>query len=66
MKLRTLLLVLALLPFCCPLQGGMWDNITGYFKGNARPEAPTIRVLLLHDAEKAALEVHGKYSLYDP
>lgn len=66
MKLRTLLLVLALLPFCCPLQGGVWDNIKGYFNGNTRPEAPTIRVLLLHDVEKSGLEVQGKYSLYDP
>lgn len=66
MILRTLLLALALLPLSAPLQAGVWDNITGYFKENARPEAPTIRVLLLHNAEKANLEIKGKYFLFDP
>lgn len=66
MKLRTLLLTLALLPLSINLDAGVWDNITGYFQGNARPEAPTIRVLLMHNAEKANLEVRGKYSLHDP
>lgn len=66
MKLKTLLLMIALLPLTSPVQGGVWDSVKGYFKGNTRPEAPTIRVLLLHDAEKANLEVKGKYSLYDP
>lgn len=66
MILRTLLLFLALLSFNSPLQAGVWDNITGYFKGQVRPEPPTIRVLVLHDAENAKLEVHGKYSLFDP
>lgn len=66
MKLRMLLLIIALLPFSQPLQGGVWDKVTGYFKGNSRPEAPTIRVLLLHNVEKANLESRGKYSLYDP
>lgn len=66
MILRTLLLFLALLPFYSPLQAGVWDNITGYFKGRTQPEPPNIRVLLLHDVEGAKLEVHGKYSLFDP
>ena len=66
MILRTLLLFLALLPFSSPLQADVWDNIKGYFKGSTRSEAPTIRVLLLHDVEGAKLEVRGKYSLFDP
>lgn len=66
MILRTLLLFLALLPFSSPVQAGVWDNITGYFKGSARAEPPTIRVLLLHDVEGAKLEVRGKYRLFDP
>lgn len=66
MIVRTLLLFLAFLPFSSPVQAGMWDNITGYFKGRARPEPPTIRVLLLHDVEGAKLQVRGRYSLYDP
>lgn len=66
MILRTLLLFLTLLPFSSPLQAGVWDNITGYFKGNARPEPPTIRVLVVHDVEGANLQIRGRYSLYDP
>jgi stage II sporulation protein D len=66
MILKTLLLFLALLPFSSPLQAGVWDNITGYFKGSNRPEPPTIRILLLHDVEGAKLEVRGKYRLFDP
>lgn len=66
MNLKVFLLILALLPFSASLQGGIWDNVTSYFKGNSRPEPPTIRVLLMHNQEKANLEVRGRYSLYDP
>jgi stage II sporulation protein D len=66
MILRTLLLILALFPTISPLQAGVWDDITGYFKGPTRPEPPTIRVLILHDAEGANLQIRGKYSLHDP
>lgn len=66
MILRTLLLFITLLSFSSPVQAGVWDNITGYFKGNTQPEPPTIRVLVLHDVEGARLEVRGKYSLFDP
>lgn len=66
MILRTFLLFLALLPVGSPLQATIWDNVAGYFKGNNRPEPPTIRVLLLHDVEGAKLEVRGKYSIFDP
>jgi stage II sporulation protein D len=66
MILRALLLFLAFLPLNSPLQADMWNDIKGYFKGNTRPEAPTIRILLLHDVEGAKLEVRGKYSLFDP
>lgn len=66
MILRILLLFLTLLTFNIPLQGGMWDSITGYFKGSTRPEPPSIRVLLIHDVEGANLQIRGKYSLYDP
>ncbi len=66
MILRILLLFLALLPFSSPLQAGVWDNVTGYFKGSNRPEPPTIRILILHDVEGANLQIRGRYSLYDP
>lgn len=66
MILRTLLLFLALLPASVSLHAGVWDNVSGYFRGQRKPEAPLIRVLILHDVENANLEVLGKYSLYDP
>lgn len=66
MILRILLLFLTLLPFSLSLQAGVWDDITGYFKGNNRPEPPTIRVLLIHDVEGVNLQIRGRYSLYDP
>lgn len=66
MKTRTILLLLILLPFCTCLEAGVWDKLTGYFKGSKPPEPPTIRVLLLHDVQKANLQIRGRYSLYDP
>lgn len=66
MKIKILLLIMALMPLSMPLQAGVLDNITGYFQGRTRPEAPTIRILLLHNAEKANVEIRGKYSLHDP
>lgn len=66
MILRIFLLFLALAPFCSPLQAGMWDDITGYFKGQTRPEPPNIRILVVHDIEGVNLQIRGRYSLYDP
>ena len=63
---RILLFIIALLPFANPVQAAIWDNITGYFKGSPRKEAPSIRILVLHDAESANLSIRGKYSLFDP
>jgi stage II sporulation protein D len=67
MRRRILLLFLALWPLLSsPLQAGVWENITGYFKGPTRPEPPSIRILVLHDVEGANLQIRGRYSLYDP
>lgn len=66
MIVKTLLIFLTLLPLTSNLQAGVWDDITGYFKSETRPEPPNIRVLLIHDAEGANLQIQGRYSLYDP
>jgi len=66
MMFRIFLLFLAFTPFSSSLQAGVWNNITGYFKGQTRSEPPTIRVLVVHDVESANLQTRGKYSLYDP
>lgn len=66
MLLRIFLLFITLATFSCPLQAGVWDNVTGYFKGQTRAEPPTIRVLLTHDVEGVNLQIRGRYSLHDP
>jgi stage II sporulation protein D len=66
MILRVFILFLVLLPFDCSLQAGVWDHITGYFKGPHQPEPPMIRILVIHDIEGAHLQIRGRYSLYDP
>lgn len=66
MVLRIMLLFLAILPFHSSLHANWWDQMIGYFKGEKSWEPPTMRVLVMHDAPGAQLEVKGKYSLYDP
>ena len=63
---RIFLLFLAFASLGSPLQGGVWDNVTGYFKRPVAPEPPTIRVLVIHNVDGVNLEVHGRYSLFDP
>lgn len=65
MYLRTLLLALAILPFSASVHAGVWDSIVNTFT-ITKPKAPSIRVLIAYDVEKATLEVKGKYSLWDP
>lgn len=66
MKLKTLLLLLIILPFSAYLRGGVWDNVTNLFGAGEKDQPPSIRVLIVHDIPKAHMEVKGKYSLYDP
>jgi stage II sporulation protein D len=66
MYMRLLLLVLTLLPFSTSVHAGVWDNIVNTVTGGNKPKAPSIRVLIVHDADRATLEVKGKYSLFDP
>ncbi|MDP1880520.1 MAG: SpoIID/LytB domain-containing protein [Parachlamydiaceae bacterium] len=40
--------------------------MTGYFRGGSNRPEPMIRILLVHDVEKANLEVRGPYSIVDP
>lgn len=66
MKLKILFIFFSFFCINNPLQAGWWEDITSYFNSNQRAEPPSIRVLILHDAENANLEVQGKYNLYDP
>jgi len=65
MYIRLLLLVLTILPFHSELHSGIWDSVVNAFS-KSRPKAPSIKVLVVHDAESVNLEVKGKYSLFDP
>lgn len=66
MKLRALLLILAIMPFSFDLQAGVWTSIKETFTGPTKQPPTEIRVLLVHDAENADLEVRGRYTLFDP
>lgn len=66
MLLRIILLLLTLLPVSNSLQAGVWDSITGVFRGETKAEPANIRVLVLHDIPGIDLEVRGRYTLYDP
>lgn len=66
MFLRVLLLMLAIMPISFDLQAGVWTTIKETFTGPSKQPPTEIRVLLLHDVEKADLEVRGRYSLFDP
>lgn len=66
MILRTLLLLLAIMPLSSSLQASLWSNVADLFSARSTQPAPSIRVLLLHGVEGADLEVRGQYSLFDP
>ncbi len=55
---------------CCisatSLEAGIWDKLKSVFVSDENAEAPTIRVLIMHDAPYADIEVKGTYNLYDP
>lgn len=65
MLVRIILLFLALFP-AYGLQAGVWDKITGIFRGETKAEPPNIRVLIKHDLPGIDVEVRGRYTLYDP
>lgn len=48
------------------VEARVWEDLVGLVKGKEKPTPPSIRVLILHDAEKINLEITGKYSLFDP
>ncbi len=49
-----------------PLQAGIWDKLKSVFVSDENTQPPTIRVLVMHDAPHADIEVKGTYNLYDP
>ncbi len=49
-----------------PLQAGIWDKLKSVFVSDENIQPPTIRVLVMHDAPHADIEVKGTYNLYDP
>ncbi len=65
MLMRLLFVILAIMPFGTKAQAGFWDSMVDTFT-YSKPKAPSIKVLVLHDVERASLEVKGKYTLVDP
>lgn len=60
------MVALALSPVAAThVEAGVWDKVKGYIFGE-EPKPPTIKVLVVHDADSVQLEVQGAYNLYDP
>ncbi len=47
-------------------EAGVIDRYAYAMMGNHRPSAPSVRVLIVHDAKSALLRVDGKYAVVDP
>ena len=65
MIVRMLLLLLTVLSVSFDVQASLWNDFKSVFVKN-KSEDCVIDVLLVHDVEKAHLEIQGKYSLYNP
>lgn len=67
MMARLLTLLLAFVSFSMPVQAiDIWNPIKAIFNRQSEPPKPTIKVLVLHDQNGAALEIIGKYKIFDP
>lgn len=64
--IRWLLMFLAVFFNANIVQADVWNNIVNKFQGRRSVEAPSLKVLITHDVEKARVDVTGKYSLFDP
>lgn len=49
-----------------PMEAGVIQNIKEFLWGKEQVAPPAIKVLIAHDRDKVAVEVRGKYKLYDP
>jgi len=63
---RRLIIFMMLICAATSLQGGIWDKIKTSFLSSNAPQEPKIKVLVLHDQDRATLEVKGNYNIYDP
>lgn len=63
---KILILALAFSPMAVEnVDASVWDSVKTFFFGE-EPKPPTIKVLVVHDADSVQLEVQGAYNLYDP
>lgn len=61
--LKTILVLMAILPFQSCVEGGVFENLLN-LKTKLLP--PKIKVLVVYDRPGVVVEVKGKYRLYDP
>lgn len=66
MLVRLLLCLSAFVSLAIPAQADMWDSVKGFFSKKEAKEAPSIKVLVVHDQPGVILEVKGKYKIFDP
>lgn len=66
MMTRLVAVMLALATLFSPLQAGLWDNVSSYFKKSQQNHSPSIRVLIAMDRPSIEVEVDGPFKGYDP
>lgn len=65
MIIRTMMFIVAFLPFFSNVEAGFFDNIRTMFTSNTHT-VPSINVLVVNDKPSVMIEVKGKYQLFDP
>ncbi len=65
MIIKTMMFVVAFLPFFSQVEAGFLDNIRSMFTSSSH-SVPSITALVVNDKPSAMLEVKGKYKLFDP
>lgn len=66
MAKRLTIFFLVFCAFVMPMEAGIFDSLTNYFRKPALPPPPMVKVLIVHDKSGIVLEVKGKYKIFDP
>lgn len=66
MAKRLTIFFLAFCALVMPMEAGIFDSLTNYFRKPVLPPPPMVKVLIVHDKPGIVLEVKGKYKIFDP
>lgn len=66
MLIRVLLILFSICTFTSTANAAsLWEKVQSFLSKD-QPKKPSIKVLVVHDADGVILEVKGKYNIYDP